>query len=54
MMGCIGVTVGVVCYLLKTFIELFAHIKYVGVRYGDSRRADFSHPCYHTARHPSI
>ena len=32
MMGCIGVTVGVICYLLKTFIEIFAHIKYVSVR----------------------
>lgn len=32
MMGSIGVTVGIICYLLKTTIELLAHIKYVGCR----------------------
>lgn len=36
MMGSIGVCVGVICYLLKTMIELLARIKYVGVRFACS------------------
>ena len=36
MMGSIGVSVGVICYFLKSFIEFSSHLKFTVTRYGSA------------------